>query len=110
MATLELIVFLAALLACASVLLKRARWLGGSAWATMILVVMAGVIGSVILLPDDKDSAAILSGQQKRQLIANASTPVKQLVPRQQRDSGYQTSDRCRSCHPKEHVQGSNIY
>lgn len=110
MATLELIVFLVALLACASVLLKRARWLGGSAWASMILVVMAGVIGSVILLPDDEDSAAILSGQQKRQLIANASTPVKQLVPRQQRDGGYQTSDRCRSCHPKEHASWHQSY
>ncbi|MDP7205232.1 MAG: hypothetical protein QGH11_06685, partial [Pirellulaceae bacterium] len=77
MATLELIVFLAALLVCASILLKRARWLGGSAWASMVLVLMAGVIGSVVMLPDDEDSAAILSGQQKRQLIANASTPVE---------------------------------
>ena len=100
MATLELIVFLAALLVCASILLKRARWLGGSACASMIVVLLAGVIGSVIMLPGDEDAATILSGQQKRQLIAHASTPVKQLVPRQQPASGYQTSDRCNSCHP----------
>ena len=104
MATLELIVFLAVLLSCASILLKRARWIGGGAWASAILVTLGGVIGSVVLLPGTEDSAAVLSDQQKRQLIANPSTPVKMLVPRQKRDGGYQTSDRCRSCHPKEHA------
>ena len=97
MATLEIIVFLVALLLPASILLKRARWLGGSAWGSLALVLLLGVIGSVFLQPDN-------GNRQKRQLIADASTPVKQLVPRQQRENGYQTSDRCRSCHPKEHA------
>lgn len=97
MATLEIIVFLVALLLLASILLKRARWLGGSAWGSLALVLLLGVIGSVFLQPDN-------GNRQKRQLIADASTPVKQLVPRQQRENGYQTSDRCRSCHPKEHA------
>ncbi|MFP6649137.1 MAG: ammonia-forming cytochrome c nitrite reductase subunit c552, partial [Pirellulaceae bacterium] len=97
MATLEIIVFLVALLIPASILLKRARWLGGSAWSSLALVLLVGVIGSVFLQPDN-------GNRQKRQLIADASTPVKQLVPRQQRENGYQTSDRCRSCHPKEHA------
>jgi hypothetical protein len=97
MATLEIIVFLVALLLPASILLKRARWLGGSAWSSLALVLLVGVIGSVFLQPDN-------GNRQKRQLIADASTPVKQLVPRQQRENGYQTSDRCRSCHPKEHA------
>ena len=110
MATLEIIAFLVALSVCASILVSRARWIGGGAWGSVFLVMLAGVIGSVILLPDNRDPNHVLSDNEKLQLIANPSTPIKQLVPRQQLDNGYQSSDRCRNCHPAEHASWHRSY
>jgi predicted CXXCH cytochrome family protein len=110
MAVLELLVVLGTLLACSVPLLSRTRHGGSHGSFAGILLLLVGIGWAIIRLPTGPDLSGSISATQKQQLIANPNTPVEKLVPRRQPAGEFQTSDRCRSCHPSEHASWHRTY
>ena len=73
MATLEIIAFLVALSVCASILVSRARWIGGGAWGSVFLVMLQdGVCASQSPISTSPRNS-VVAAPEKKELLLTAS-------------------------------------